>query len=176
MITVKSPNQLNIFDPWDHITPKRRKMLDNSWPGLFREHILPSIPVHKVAKYFDETFGRPTKELYAMIGALVLQQTLDLTDEETVRQYAFDTQWHYALNITEESDKAKYISLRTLWNNRISLHKAILKMTFSRPAQTGWRKSLTSIPINSGLILSTSNPICGAWVESASFQKRFTSF
>ena len=118
MIKVKNPNQLNIFDPWDFLTPKRRNLLDNSWPGLFREHILPSIPVHKVAKYFNETYGRPTKELYAMIGALVLQQTLDLTDEETVRQYSFDTQWHYALNITEESDTAKYISLKTLWNNR----------------------------------------------------------
>lgn len=118
MINVKNPNQLNIFDPWAFLTAKRRQLLDSGWPGLFREHILPSIPVHKVAKYFDETFGRPTKELYSMIGALVLQQALDLTDEETVRQYAFDTQWHYALNITEESDKAKYISLRTLWNNR----------------------------------------------------------
>ena len=118
MIKVKNPNQLNIFDPWDFLTPKRRNMLDNSWPGLFREHILPSIPIHKVAKYFNETYGRPTKELYAMIGALVLQQTLDLTDEETVRQYSFDTQWHYALNITEESDTAKYLSLKTLWNNR----------------------------------------------------------
>lgn len=140
MITVKNPNQLNIFDPWDHLTPKRRKMLDNSWPGLFREHILPSIPVHKVAKYFDETFGRPTKELYAMIGTLVLQQTLDLTDEETVRQYAFDTQWHYALNITEESDKAKYISLRTLWNNRNivaqnNLEDDIFKASTKRLAQ-----------------------------------------
>jgi len=118
MIKVKNPNQLNIFDPWAFLTPKRRQLLDSGWPGLFREHILASIPVHKFAKYFDETLGRPTKELYSMIGALILQQTLDLTDEETVRQYAFDTQWHYALNITEESDKAKYISLRTLWNNR----------------------------------------------------------
>jgi len=118
MLTVKNPNQLNIFDPWEFVTPKRRNLLDNSWPGLFREHILPSIPIHKVAKYFNETFGRPTKELYAMVGALVLQQALDLTDEETVRGYAFDMQWHYALNITEESDRAKYISLKTLWNNR----------------------------------------------------------
>ena len=118
MIQVKDPNQRDIFDPWAFLTPKRRRLLDAGWPGLFREHILASIPVHKVAKYFDEAFGRPTKELYAMIGALILQQTLDLTDEETVREYAFDIQWHYALNITEESDKAKYLSLRTLWNNR----------------------------------------------------------
>lgn len=118
MLTVKNPNQLDIFDPWGFLTPKRRSLLDNSWPSLFREQILPSIPIHKIAKYFDETFGRPTKELYAMAGALILQQTLDLTDQETVRQYAFDLQWHYALNITEESDTAKYLSLKTLWNNR----------------------------------------------------------
>ena len=53
-----------------------------------------------------------------MLGALILQQTFDLTDEETVQQYAFNIQWHYSLNISEESDNAKYISLKTLWNNR----------------------------------------------------------
>ena len=140
MIKVKDPNQLDIFDPWAFLTPKRRQLLDSGWPGLFREHILPSIPVDKVGRYFNETFGRPTKELYAMIGALVLQQTLDLTDEETVRQYALDMQWHYALNITEESDEAKYISLKTLWNNRNivaqnNLEDDIFKASTNRLAQ-----------------------------------------
>jgi len=118
MIKANHPNQLNIFDPWDFITPKRRQMLDDGWPGLFREHILPSIPVDKVGKHFNATFGRPTKELYSMLGALILQQAFDLTDEETVQQYAFNIQWHYSLNISEESDAAKYISLKTLWNDR----------------------------------------------------------
>ena len=97
MIKVNSPNQLNIFDPWAFVTPKRRQLLDAGWPGLFREHILPSIPVNKVSKYFNATFGRPTKELYSMLGALILQQTFDLTDEETIQQYAFNIQWHYSL-------------------------------------------------------------------------------
>lgn len=118
MIKVKDPNQLNIFDPWDFLTPKRRQMLNAGWPGLFREHILPSIPVDKATKYFDSSFGRPTKELYSMLGALILQQSFDLTDEETVQQYAFNIQWHYSLNIHEETDDAKYLSLKTLWNNR----------------------------------------------------------
>lgn len=118
MIKVKNPNQLNIFDPWDFLTPKRRQMLDAGWPGLFREYILPSIPVDKVKKYFDPTLGRPSKELYSMLGALILQQSFDLTDEETVQQYSFNIQWHYSLNISEETDDAKYISLKTLWTNR----------------------------------------------------------
>lgn len=118
MLNIKNPNQRNIFDPWEFLTPKRRKMLNNGWPGLFFNHILPTIPVGKVTQYFDDTFGRPTKELYAALGCLVLQQSFDLTDEEAVQQYSFNIQWHYALNITEESDSAKYISLKTLWSTR----------------------------------------------------------
>lgn len=38
MIKVKDPNQLDIFDPWAFLSPKRRQMLDSEWPGLFREH------------------------------------------------------------------------------------------------------------------------------------------
>ena len=118
MRNVKNPNQLYIFDPWEFLTPKRRQKLEAGWPGLFQKHILPSLPVGNIAKHFDSDLGRPTKELYAMLGALILQQTFDLTDEQTVEQFCFNTQWHFALNITEESDAAKYLSEKTLWNNR----------------------------------------------------------
>ncbi len=118
MLRMKPPSQLDIFDPWDFLTTKRRQMLETGWPGLFRKHILPSIPVQKIIPHFDINQGRPTKELYALIGALIIQQTNDLTDEETIQQFSFNIQWHYALNITEESDAAKYMSLKTLWNIR----------------------------------------------------------
>lgn len=118
MRNINNPNQLYIFDPWGDMSPKRRQLLEAGWPGLFREHILPSIPVSKVSRYFDESMGRPTKELYATMGALILQQAFDFTDEEAVQQFAFNIQWHYALNITEESDSAKYVCPKTLWNCR----------------------------------------------------------
>ncbi|RLI68442.1 MAG: hypothetical protein DRP02_12595 [Candidatus Gerdarchaeota archaeon] len=35
--------------------------------------------------------GRPTKELYSVLGVLVLQQIFDLTDEETCSQVAYNT-------------------------------------------------------------------------------------
>jgi hypothetical protein len=78
MRNVKDPNQLYIFDPWEFFTPKRRQMLETGWPGLFQEHILPLLPVGNIAKHFDSELGRPTKELYAMLGALILQQTFGL--------------------------------------------------------------------------------------------------
>ena len=47
------------------------------------KYILCELPVYKVAPYFSDGMGRPTKELYTALGVLVLQQMLDLTDEET---------------------------------------------------------------------------------------------
>lgn len=118
MIQIKSQNQMSFIDPWDQISPKRRKMLDASWSGLFQKTILRSFPVKEIANHFDKSMGRPTKELYTVIGVLVLQQAFDLTDIETVEQLAFNIQWHYALNITEESDTAKYMCPKTLWSMR----------------------------------------------------------
>jgi len=107
-----------IFDPWHFLGRKRRKLMDESWAALFREHILCALPVNKVTPFFNEHMGRPTKELYTALGALVLQQTQDLTDQETVAQLAFNLQWHYALDIADESDESKYLCEKTLWSIR----------------------------------------------------------
>ena len=76
MINVKNHKQGDLFDPWAHLGPKRRKLLDKSWAGLFREHILEELPVDELMPFFREDFGRPTKELYTVMGAVVLQQAL----------------------------------------------------------------------------------------------------
>ena len=118
MIRIKNQKQNTLFDPWSFVSPKRRELLDQSWAGLFQKELLCELPVGRVAPFFTNGFGRPTKEMYTVLGALILQQTHDLTDEETVTQLSFNIQWHYALNITEESDSAKYMCPKTLWNMR----------------------------------------------------------
>jgi len=118
MIHIKNHRQQDLFDPWRFLSPKRRELLDQSWAGLFQKELLCELPVGEVSSFFNDDFGRPTKELHTVLGALLLQQTFDLSDDETVNQLAFNIQWHYALNITEESDSAKYMCPKTLWNMR----------------------------------------------------------
>ena len=118
MIRYNDHRQQALFDPWDNMSPKRRQKLDHSWPGLFKEHILPELPVSVLSPFFNAGFGRPTKDLYTVVGVLILQQTHDLTDEEAVDQLSYNIQWHYALNIFEESDSAKYMCPKTLWTMR----------------------------------------------------------
>ncbi len=107
-----------IFDPWRHLGPKRRRLLEESWAGIFRKEILDELPVNQIASFFSKDEGCPTKELYTALGVCLLQQMHDVTDDETINQLAFNEQWHYALDIPDESDDAKYLCLKTLWNIR----------------------------------------------------------
>ena len=118
MIQVKDHKTGYLFDPWEFLGKKRRKLMDKSWAGLFREKILCELPVGEFAKSFSEEYGRPTKELYAVLGTLILQQMLDLSDDETIEQFAFNLQWHYALDITSSNECETYMCPRTLWGMR----------------------------------------------------------
>ena len=49
MIHIKNHRQRDLFDPWSFLSPKRRQLLDESWAGFFREHLLCELAVDKVA-------------------------------------------------------------------------------------------------------------------------------
>lgn len=137
MIRARDHKTPYLIDPWDYLGPKRRKLLDDSWAGLFREHILSELPVHKIASSYTDGFGRPTKEIFATMGALILQQMHDLTDEETISQFSFNLQWHYALDIPGESDEAKYLCSKTLWTLRhIVAEKGLDRELFNATTET----------------------------------------
>jgi len=118
MFYAKDHKTYDMFDNFAYLGPKRRTLLEESWAKIFREEILPVLPVEKLEKHYDEIMGRPTKELYAMLGLMVLQHMDDLTDEQAVEQFAFNIKWHFALNITGISDAVSYVCPKTIWTMR----------------------------------------------------------
>lgn len=118
MIRIKDHKTGYIFDPWWYLGPKRRRLLEQSWAGLFRRLVLEELPVSVLAARYRADFGRPSKELYTLVGAVLLQQAFDLSDAATVEELAFNEQWHYALDITAEDDESKYLCAKTLWTVR----------------------------------------------------------
>jgi hypothetical protein len=94
------PRQKVLLDPGETMfSPMAVKRLREDWPGLFRSQLLHLMPVVKLAESFHPTLGCPTKELYSMAGTIFLKEFFNLTIEQTVERYLFDSQWHYALNI-----------------------------------------------------------------------------
>jgi len=71
-----------LIDPFHYLGSKRKRLLDSCWAGVFRRYIRPILPVHLLAGHFSPDIGRPTNELVAMMGVMILQQMHDLTDDE----------------------------------------------------------------------------------------------
>lgn len=137
MINVKDHNTEWLFDPWSHIGPQRFKLLDKSWVQIFRKYLFEKLPIAKVAEHFDAVMGRKTKELYAVIGALILQQIHDLSDFEVTMAVAFNIEWQYALDITDNSDKNTYFCDRTIRRYRkILIDDGLDKMLFEKLTDT----------------------------------------
>ena len=118
MIFAKDHKTSNLFEPLDRFGKHRRARIENGWAHLFREQILPQLPVHQLRPYYSGSQGAPTKDLYAMLGIMLLQQMHDLTDEETTDQVAFNIKWQYALNLSEEIERENYVCPKTLWSFR----------------------------------------------------------
>ena len=116
MRTIRDHHSGDLFDPWEFLGDKRRKLLTCSWSGVFREHLLEALPVAKLAQHFHGQMGRPTKDLHVAMGVLILQQLHDLTDSATVQALAFNIAWHYALDLRDGSDT--YLCEKTLRNYR----------------------------------------------------------
>ncbi|MDH4164673.1 MAG: transposase, partial [Nitrospirota bacterium] len=121
MIYTKDHKTRDMFDQFPFPGPKRKQRIEASWAKIFREHILPTLPVEKVFSRYNPIMGAPTKELYAMLGLMVIQQMHDMTDEEAVDQFAYNLQRHYAMNITSTADADAYVSPKTLWTMRNAL-------------------------------------------------------
>jgi hypothetical protein len=116
------------YEPWRNMySPKKLSLLEKSWSGTFRKHILPLLPARQISHLYSSYRGRPTKDIYTIIGAVVLQQFFNLTDQRTVRELAFNEQWHFALECFNNEDQV--ISEKTLWTMRDQLVKLGLSVS-----------------------------------------------
>ena len=106
------PRQKLLFDPVKGMfSPMAIRRMRSDWPGLFRERILHLMPVGKIAKHFHPTQGCPTKELYAMAGAIFLKEFFNLTIDQTVGRYLTDGAWQYGLNVNPTTASLSHASI-----------------------------------------------------------------
>jgi hypothetical protein len=116
MFTLRDRRTGDLFDRWPDMGERRRLLLERSWAGVFRNHLLDDLPIEELLPHFDERLGRPSKDLHIVVGVLLLQQLHDLSDAATVEALAFNMAWHHALDVRSEADC--YFCEKTLRNYR----------------------------------------------------------
>ena len=76
-------------------------MLERSWAQAFSDHIFTRINEHIFAPlYSEKTNSRPNAPINVVVGALILKDFTNLTDEEITESCEFDFRYQYALHTT----------------------------------------------------------------------------
>jgi hypothetical protein len=116
MFSRKSP-QTSLLDAEFFLPNSKRKRLENSWPGVFRQEIFPVLLEiePEFARFYHPTEGAPNKAAAVMLGLNILQDMFDLSDGEVVEAFDFNAQWHYAL---ETSPDLAHVCAKTLYTFR----------------------------------------------------------
>ena len=103
--TIRNPSQQRLFDPFEGVIGATgRKHIAEGWQSLFRDVILETMPVEKISKDLSDDSGRPTVELHAIIGLLLIRDFKGWTVPETHEALLFRTDIQYALNLEPGAD------------------------------------------------------------------------
>ena len=101
MSFVTNPSQQLTFDDSTyHLTDRERKALDKSWAKPFSEDIFPVIDEEPFRVLYCEDNGSPNTPVNIIIGACIIKELLDLSDDEIVEGLMLDVRLQYALHTT----------------------------------------------------------------------------
>lgn len=105
--------QMSFFDNTYFMTKRERKALEASWATIFADEIFPQIDEERFrCLYSSNDASRPNTPTNVVVGALILQQLFNLSDDEMVERLMFDIRFQYALHTT--SFKEQPLSDKTL--------------------------------------------------------------
>ena len=99
--TIPNVNQLSLSDPLYLMSEREKRMLDKSWAKKFGDEIFPLINEKRFEPlYSANNATRPNTPVNCIIGALILKELHNLTDDELMENIIFDVRYQYTLKET----------------------------------------------------------------------------
>lgn len=80
------------------LTTREQKMLDRSWATQFADRIFPLINEEPFAVLYSDKASRPNTPVNVIIGALILKELRNQTDDEVFESLLFDVRYQRALH------------------------------------------------------------------------------
>lgn len=92
--------QISLFDSFLNLTPREQKALENSWAKVFAEEVFPKIDEKPFAVLYSDKASRPNTPVNVIIGACIIKELFDYSDDELVEGLMLDLRLQYALHTT----------------------------------------------------------------------------
>ncbi len=104
--------QLSLNDKLMNLTEREKKALDKSWAKVFADEIFPAIDEERFSVLYSDKVSRPNTPVNVIIGALIIKELFDYSDDEIVENLMLDLHLQYALHTTSYEEQP--ISDKTL--------------------------------------------------------------
>ena len=95
-----SYQQLSINDSFSGLTAREQKVLENSWAHVFATEIFPAIDEKRFSVLYSDKASRPNAPVNVIVGALIIKELFDYSDDEMVENLMLDLHLQYALHTT----------------------------------------------------------------------------
>ena len=92
--------QLSLDDRFITLTERERKALEKSWAKVFADEIFPAIDEERFSVLYSDKVSRPNAPVNVIIGALIIKELFDYSDDEIVENLMLDLHLQYALHTT----------------------------------------------------------------------------
>ena len=92
--------QLSLNDKLMNLTERETKALDKSWAKIFADEIFPAIDEERFSVLYSDKASRPNTPVNVIIGALIIKELFDYSDDEIVENLMLDLHLQYALHTT----------------------------------------------------------------------------
>lgn len=92
--------QMTLDDSTFHLTQRELKALEKSWAKTFADEVFPAIDETPFNVLYCKDNGAPNTPVNIIIGACIIKELLDLSDDEVVEGLMLDVRLQYALHTT----------------------------------------------------------------------------
>ena len=97
--------QISFSDTLWGLTVRERKALEKSWAKPFAEEIFPAIDEERFSVLYSDKASRPNTPVNVIVGALIIKELFDLSDDEVVENLMLDPRYQYALHTTSFTEQ-----------------------------------------------------------------------
>ena len=91
---------MTLNDSYFGLTEREKKALEKSWAKVFADDIFPAIDESRFECLYSDKASRPNTPVNVIVGALIIKELFNLSDDEVVEDLLLDPRFQYALHTT----------------------------------------------------------------------------
>ena len=97
--------QISFTDSFSGLTAREQKALEKSWAKVFADEIFPVIDEKRFSVLYSDKASGPNTPVNVIVGALIIKELFDYSDDEMVENLMLDFRIQYALHTTSFTEQ-----------------------------------------------------------------------